>query len=145
MAKVLNLDAYVTPKRVLTWKGKSHRVREISVQEFIDSLAQAEEMEKSATAAGAAPDAAAEISKKPIDIKAWVEKSVGMVAEAIPTLPEAEIRTMEVEALMAVMAFIRGDLDPDAPRAAAPVSDVPDDAAAGGESTNQEGAAAKKT
>lgn len=98
--KILNIDQFVQVRRQIVFKDVPHDVRETSVQQFIDNLKAAEELE---AAAGSAPET---LSKQ-------VENSVTAILQAIPTLPGEDLRAMPVEAISAILKFIRGEMDPD--------------------------------
>jgi hypothetical protein len=95
--KVLNIDAYADPKRVISYKGVEHAIEEISVQSFIDNLKAAEELEKSGLADKS-------MSKS-------FEDAVASIKAAVPTMEEKEIRALKLQAMTAIMQFIRGELD----------------------------------
>lgn len=98
--KILNLDTFVQVKRQIVLKGVTHDVRETSVQQFINNLKAAEELEAAGTAA-------------PEKLSNQVENSVKAICDSIPTLDPAELRVMPIEAIGAILKFIRGELDPE--------------------------------
>lgn len=110
--KILNIDDFVTPERVLRFKGVDHEVKEVSVQNFIDSLKAAEELENSGKK-----------EQTPQRVSAQVELAVKNIMEAVPTFPEDELRKMKVPAMTAIMRFIRGDVDQEVMAGAAPAID----------------------
>jgi hypothetical protein len=100
--KILNIDSYVAPKRQLAFKGKNHDVLPLNVQQFIDNLAAAEKLEKE------------QGDGAKFALSEQVKESVAAISQAIPTLQREEILNLPIEAMTAVLEFIRGDLDPPA-------------------------------
>ena len=98
--KVLNLDGFAQVKRQLTLKGVNHDVLETSVQQFIDNLAAAEALE-------------AKGEKTLETLSQQVKASVDAILESVPTIDRADLVALPIEALSAIMKFIRGELDPD--------------------------------
>lgn len=103
--KVLNLDGFAQVKRQLSLKGVTHDVRETSVQQFIDNLAAAEALE-------------AKGEKTPETLSRQVTASVDAILESVPTMKRDELVSQPIEALSAIMKFIRGEMDPDVSEAA---------------------------
>lgn len=99
--KVLNIDAFAQVKRQIVLKGVTHDVRETSVQQFIDNLKAAEDLEAAQSSA-------------PEKLSAQIERSVGAIIEVIPTLPREELGKAPVEAISALLKFIRGEMDEEA-------------------------------
>ncbi len=108
--KILNLDSYAAVKRQVTLAGVSHNVEELSVQQFIDNLAAAEELE-------------AEAAKGDMPIGRGMQLSVEQAKKAVPTLSEDVLRALKMSQMAALLQFIRGELDPDAGPASAVASD----------------------
>lgn len=98
--KILNIDAFAKVNRQITFGGKTYDVVEPNVQQFIDNLKAAEELEKSG---GAVP------------LSQTFENAVKVIKEAIPTMDDATIRGLRLPAMTAVLQFIRGELDPEMP------------------------------
>ena len=98
--KVLILDGFAQVKRQMTLKGVNHDVLETSVQQFIDNLAAAEALE-------------AKGEKTPETLSQQVKASVDAILESVPTIDRADLVALPIEALSAIMKFIRGELDPD--------------------------------
>jgi hypothetical protein len=98
--KILNLDSFAQVKRQIVLKAVTHDVRETSVQQFIDNLKSAEELEAAGKAA-------------PETLSAQVENSVKAICDSIPTVNPADLRVMPIEAIGAILKFIRGELDPE--------------------------------
>jgi len=112
--KVLNIDNFAQVKRQLVANGQTHDVLELSIQQFINNLKAAEELE----GAGKLPTTPETLSKQ-------VENSVQAILQSVPSLPAEYLRTRPVEALGAILKFIRGEMDPD--------NLTPSDATDGGE------------
>lgn len=119
--KIFNVDKLVPKKRVLTIDGVQHPIRTLNVDEFITNLAAAEAL-------------AEEIKKGEADLRmsTQVKESKAAIHEAVPTLSMERIGRLSIDALTAVLEFIRGDLDPN------------EEAPAPGAEGEQEGASAKK-
>ena len=98
--KVLNIDALVTPKRAVTLGGERHIVKEVSAQQFVDSLAKSEKLEAEMAAGG--PGATP--SKN-------FEENVEMLLELVPTLPRAVVMPLPLVAVVTLLKFCRGDDD----------------------------------
>lgn len=96
--KILNIDAFAKTDRQISLAGKTYPVEELSVQEFIDNMKAAEALEKEGA---------------DVSLSKSFEQAVAAVKQAIPTLPEAEIRKLKLPAMTAVLRFVRGELDPD--------------------------------
>lgn len=102
--QVLNLDAFVTPQRFLELKGMRYAVKELNVQQFIDNLAAAEALEAKAKAKGGASRSEPTMSEQ-------IKTSLAQIRDAIPDLPETELKMLPVEAIVLVLQLIRGELD----------------------------------
>lgn len=102
--KILNIDALVQPRRQLTFAGKSYPVKEMDVQKFIDSLADAEVLEAEVAAGDIATGK---------QIKKNVEGAVAAIYDAVPGLKEDNVQVMSwpIDAMTTVLNFIRGDYD----------------------------------
>jgi hypothetical protein len=98
--KVLNLDGFAQVKRQLTLKGKTHDVLETNVQQFIDNLKAAENLESKG-------------KKTAETLSRQVEASVQAILDSVPSMPREDLVTLPIEALTAIMKFIRGEMDPD--------------------------------
>lgn len=96
--KILNIDAFSDPKREVTLGGVTYPVQEISVQEFIDNLKASESLEKEGST---------------LTLVESFEEGVKAIKQAVPTMPEATIRSLKLAAMTAVLRFVRGELDPD--------------------------------
>lgn len=100
--EILNIDAFAQTTRQISMGGKTYPVEEPTVQQFIDNLKIAEALEKSAA------------DNLPTMSGAF-ESAVKTIQEAIPTLPEAEIRKLKLPAMTAVLQFVRGEVVDKAP------------------------------
>lgn len=107
MAKILNVDGLAKERKEIVLKGVTHEIREMSVDDFLVTMATADKLEKDSTP------------------KAQVDAIISMVSRAIPTLTEAETRSLPFEQINAIAAFIRGEL-PDEIKDA--ISEVKDNA-----------------
>lgn len=92
MAKILNLDSFVTNERSVKLNGVDYPVLEMSVESFIETTRQAQKM-----------------IKEEAGILEQVEATVDMIRRSVPTLPEEIIRRMPLEHMQTVVGFIRGD------------------------------------
>lgn len=99
--KILNIDTFAQVKRQIVFKGVTHDVRETSVQQFIDNLKAAEELEKAGKG-------------EPDTLSRQVEQSISAICDAIPTMKPEDLKAVPIEAITALLQFIRGELDPDA-------------------------------
>jgi len=96
MAKVLNLDELQKEERVLKLKGKTHVMKETSVQDFIDTAKLIEDMEKSG---------------EKLSIAQEMELTKDMIMRRFPTVDESEIGGLSVKMLRAVVEFMnQGDI-----------------------------------
>ncbi len=100
--KILNIDQYANTNRQLSIGGNIYPVEEPTVQQFIDNLKAAEDLEKQ----GGDPDAKLSLSES-------FEQAVKTITQAVPTVPVALVRSLKLPAMTAVLQFIRGELDPD--------------------------------
>lgn len=92
MAKVLNVDS-LAPKedRELVLGGKSYRVKEYSVEDFIEASRTAEKLEKDTSFAN------------------QMEESIRLIQRGIPDIDVAMLRRLNMEQLAAVSKFVRGE------------------------------------
>jgi hypothetical protein len=98
--KVLNIDALVTPKRVLNLGGERHVVKELSAQQFVDSLAKSDKLD--ADVAAGLPGATK------VDI---FNENVQMVLDLVPTLKREVLMPLPLTAVVTILKFCRGDDD----------------------------------
>ena len=97
--KILNVDQYASAARQISFAGQTYPVEEPNVQQFIDNLKAAEELEKS--------------EGKTESLSDSFEQAVKSIKQAIPTMPEQTIRGLKISAITAILQFVRGELDPD--------------------------------
>jgi hypothetical protein len=100
--KILNIDQLAQVKRQVFFQGTNHDVKETSVQQFIDSLKAAEDLE-----------AAAKDTDKPERLSAQVETSIKVIGESIPSMSLDDLKQRPIEVLATLLKFIRGEMDPD--------------------------------
>jgi hypothetical protein len=97
--KILNVDQYTSARRQISFAGQTYAVEEPTLQEFIDNLKAAEDLEKS--------------EKKEESLADSFEQAIKSIKQSIPSLPEEKIRGLKVSAITAILQFIRGELDPE--------------------------------
>jgi len=100
--QILNIDDFAKINRQITLGGITHPVQELDVQQFIDNLKAANDLEIASSAL--------EGNDRVADS---FEQGVRSIHQSIPTLSEDQIRKLKLPAMTAVMQFIRGELDPD--------------------------------
>lgn len=105
--KILDIDALKTVHRQVRINGKLHDVKETTVKQFIDSVAAAEELEKQQAQA----DAGQGMSGQAQLAKA-VKDAAESITESIPTLTPQEVMDLGVSSMFVLMAFVRGEADP---------------------------------
>jgi hypothetical protein len=98
--KILNIDAFVTPKRQLAFGGKTFAVKELSVQQFINNLKAVEQLEEARKAGSGS-------------VSDFMELTIASIHDAIPDLPMEQLRGLPVDAVTLIAEFVRGDHDPD--------------------------------
>lgn len=92
MAKILNLDSLAAKEtRELVLGGKSYSVREMNVEDFIETSRIAEKLEKETSFA------------------VQMEESIRLIKRGIPDIDEATLRALNMEQLAAVSKFVRGE------------------------------------
>lgn len=96
--KVLNLDALAPAKRTLTLNGKTHAIEEMTVENFIATTKEAEDLEKKGGE---------------VTFADQIEATIGMILRSIPTLPREELRRLSIEQLSVISKFLRGEMDGD--------------------------------
>jgi hypothetical protein len=95
MAKILNLDNLgAKEERQLVLGGKEYRIKEMSVEDFIESSKTAEKLE----------------NEKSVVVQ--MEAAIKLIKRAVPDIKEAELRALSMEQLAAVSRFVRGE-DPE--------------------------------
>lgn len=101
MSKVLNLDELAQEERVLTLKGTSYAMKEMSVQEFISATRDAEKEQAKATAEGATE----------LELSEVMEKLVDMISDSFPTCPKDELNSLKMHQINAILEFMKGDVE----------------------------------
>jgi hypothetical protein len=96
--QILNVDALVTPTRSITLDSVDHVVKDLDVQQFIDNLAAAEQL-----------DAQGAESPK---LSQAVREGVAALAQALPSVPKERLMKLPVAAISKMLQFVRGELDP---------------------------------
>lgn len=98
MAKILNLDALSakTETRELIINGVSHAIKEMTVQNFIETTR-----------------AAAKLSDSPVSDQ--IEATIEMLVRSIPTLKSEDLKAFDLIALGKIVSFVRGEDEGDAP------------------------------
>lgn len=92
MTKVLNLDALAEKEvRELSLRGKTYKVREMSVADFIATSRLAQEISDDASFAE------------------QMEASVKLIQRAVPEISVEDLHTLNLEQLAAVAKFVRGE------------------------------------
>ena len=93
--KILNIDALAKATRSITLGGVTHEIKEMTVENFIETTKQAEALEK---------EGGATFSDQ-------IEATISMIKRSIPTIEEAQLRALSIEQLVMVSKFLRGELD----------------------------------
>lgn len=93
---ILNIDGFAKTKREVVFAGVTYAVEELSVQQFIDNMKAAEEIEASGVKSS---------------VSESFEKAIASISESIPTLPVDVIRSMKLPVMTAILQFLRGDLE----------------------------------
>jgi hypothetical protein len=89
--KILNIDKLAEAKRQLVIFGETHDVRGMDVANFIESTVAAERLTGETS-----------LAKQ-------VEATIEMVCRAVPTISTETLRSLTLEQLQAVVAYVRGD------------------------------------
>jgi hypothetical protein len=93
---LLNLDEMAPIRRSVTFGGNSYRVKEMTVEHFIEMNKLAEELEK-----------------KNIDTPVeGVNATIRSVTLSLEDCPESEVRKLSIEQLATLSKFIRNELSP---------------------------------
>ena len=97
--KVLNIDALCEQSaRSLTINGKTHLVKEFSVQDFIDITNETQKLAE----------------KENPSLEDQINMMVKVIRRGIPTLTEKEVRAMPSQYLRKIADFVRDGEDEDA-------------------------------
>jgi hypothetical protein len=89
---LLNLDDLAKVEKSLKLKGKKYPIVELSVENFIAAMKEAEELD----------------AKGDLKLHENIARTVQHIARVIPTLPEEDIRGLTVPQLTALVAFVNG-------------------------------------
>ena len=95
--KLLNLDELAPVRRSVTFGGKTYRVKEMTVEHFIEMNQLAEELEKSG-------------ADTP---EAQVKATARSIALSLEDCEEAVVRKLHIEQLAVLSRFIRNELTPE--------------------------------
>lgn len=98
--KIFNIDAFAQPKRAIEISGVKHPIRDLSVQQFIDNLKAAEELEGQIEKGTAVTTMIVELNR-----------AVDNVVECIPSLERSMVASWSPDLVAEVMRFVRGDMD----------------------------------
>ena len=102
--KVLNIDALCEQSaRSITLNGKTHLVKEFSVQDFIDITNETQKLAE----------------KENPSLEDQINMMVKVIRRGIPTLTEKEVRAMPSQYLRKIADFVRDGEDEDAKQAVA--------------------------
>ena len=99
--KILNIDAFVKPKRSITLGGVDHIVQEMNVDQFVQNVAAAEALEAGGK----------------VSFGDQMTLAIKSLQQSIPTVEESVLRKLPLEAIGAMLQFVRGELDDQAQEA----------------------------
>lgn len=92
MTRVLNVDGLAQEKREIVLNGKTHEIKELSVDGFLATMDFAKSKEgDTSTGSG-------------------IDSAVHMILLAIPTLTVSDIRALPPQHMWAIVNFIQGDV-----------------------------------
>lgn len=94
--KILNLDSLAKTIRTFTLGGEEYPVEEMTVENFIETTKQANEIQKMGEDA---------------TFSDQLEATVKMIQRSVPTCPTEKLRRLSIEQLVTVSKFLRGELD----------------------------------
>lgn len=95
MTKILNLDKLSAKEtRELRLGGKTYKVKEMSVEDFIETTRMAEKLEGETSFA------------------VQMEATIELIQRSVPEVSTEELKNLTIDQLRAVTAFIRGE-DPE--------------------------------
>jgi hypothetical protein len=92
---MLNLDDLVADTKSIVYKGATHTSVEMTVETYLERV-------KAANALKAAQSAEGET----LPVSAQIEQSITMVHETFPTFPVEEIRTLSLQRMTALIAYV---------------------------------------
>jgi phage FluMu protein gp41 len=105
--KVLNLDELAVVTKTVTLKGKTHDVKEMSVDDFVFANAESKRLAKLKEADATVGDLTEE----------QMTTMVGLLDRVIPTIGNAELRKLSFQQLDALTGFVNGVLEEEAQKA----------------------------
>lgn len=92
--KYLNLDELATPpNRFLKFQGVEHAIIEQTVAGFIDATKLVKDLQ----------------AKSEDDIASQLELTITLIVLAVPTIDSAALKTLPLNSLVKIAAFVRGD------------------------------------
>jgi hypothetical protein len=94
--KALNLDSLVGDERTVTLDGVVHKVREMSVTDFVAASQEAKRLEKMGAEA---------------DTEVNLKSSVDHIARVLPTIPRERLESMSLRQLGVLVSFVNGTLE----------------------------------
>lgn len=100
--QILNVDSLAQVRRKLRMDGQDHDVLETSVQDFVNNLKAAEDLES----------AAAQGKLEPRKMSVEVVKAIDSIVESVPTISRESLLKKPHFVLVEILRFIRGELDP---------------------------------
>lgn len=100
MAKILNVNELAQESKVLKLNGNSHTMRKITVEDFMNSVKEVEELQEEAND-----------EDKEIPVHVQIERMVDMIVEAFPTCPREELLALEFVQVNAILEFTVEKLD----------------------------------
>ncbi|MDI6872150.1 MAG: hypothetical protein QME79_12560 [Bacillota bacterium] len=95
MGRVLNLDEFVPEPSSVTFQGRSYKVADVEVETFLRLLKLSDELQ------GAD------------DYETILEKVVELVHQAVPEMPEATIRKLNLPQIFRLLEFVVEELQKD--------------------------------
>lgn len=105
MAKILNVDSLVpAPQRALSIGGTEHPIAELTVENYIESTRDAQQLEGST------------------DQMLHLEVTIKMILRFVPTLTREQLVRLPLDTLKDIVAFVRGDDEDETPEPAAEVA-----------------------
>lgn len=114
--EILNIDDLMPKsKRAIKLGGVEHEVVEMSVQMFIESVAEANKLKQ-----------------LPHDSTEHLESTIRLVNRAIPSLAADVIRSLPMDVLGTIVQFINGELDEEIKKGKAAQDESEGEEAAGG-------------
>lgn len=94
--KTLNLDAFAKITRTLTLGGEVYPVEEMTVENFIETTRQADELAA---------------KKEDATFGDQINATISMITRSIPSCPAEKLRRLTIEQLVVISKYLRGELD----------------------------------